>query len=103
LLANGPIGASIVSVTPPFGSSVFTVVVNTGSGDGTLALKLVDDNSINAVHRRLGGAAIGDGNFTGESYAIQKSAPQGANKVVGTRVGTDYTFQVSDFGFSDPN
>jgi hypothetical protein len=49
--------------------------VNTGSGDGTIRLDVMDDDSIkDAAGNPLGGVNIGDGNFTtGESYTITKT------------------------------
>jgi hypothetical protein len=46
--------------------------VGTGSGDGTIRLDLLDDNSIvDSSSNPLGGAAAGDGNFTsGEVYTV---------------------------------
>jgi hypothetical protein len=66
-------GASIISVSGS--GSVYTVTVNTGSGNGTIRLGVVDDNSIiDAASMSLGGAAIGDGNFTtGETYTINRN------------------------------
>ncbi|MBI5944441.1 MAG: hypothetical protein HY864_08740, partial [Chloroflexi bacterium] len=50
---------------------------NTGSGDGTIRLNVVDNNSIaDATGNLLGGDAMGDGNFTtGEAYTISKKIP----------------------------
>lgn len=70
-------GASISGVTGS-GSS-YTVTVKTGSGSGTLGLDLVDNDSIidaASVHNRLGGTGVGNGNFTGEIYTIDKSTPR---------------------------
>src|SRR5207302_899213 len=53
--------------------------VNTGSGDGTVGLNLVDDDSIqDGASNKLGGtgtSGAGDGSFTGQVYAIDKTAP----------------------------
>ncbi|MBI5945198.1 MAG: metallophosphoesterase [Chloroflexi bacterium] len=66
-------GASISGVDSfdPF----YVVSVNTGNGDGTLRLDLIDDDSI--VHgNSLGGAGLGNGNFvSGEIYTIDKTPP----------------------------
>ncbi len=72
--APGISGASITSVTPS-SDSTFTVNVNTGSGDGTLRLDIMDDDSIlDASGNPLGGVGAGNGNFTnGDSYTIEKS------------------------------
>ncbi|MBI5963832.1 MAG: S-layer homology domain-containing protein [Chloroflexi bacterium] len=70
-------GVSGAAVSGVSGSgSIYTVTVNTGSGDGTIRLDVVDDNSIvDAASNQLGGVALGDGNFiTGEVYTINKSS-----------------------------
>ena len=56
---------------------IYTVVVNTGSGNGTIRLDVVDNNSIvDAASNPLGGAGIGDGDFiSGEIYTIKPFVP----------------------------
>ncbi len=52
------------------------MTVSTGSGDGTLGLNLVDDDSItDGVGNKLGGTGTGNGNFTGQVYTIDKTPP----------------------------
>ena len=65
------------SVSQPSGSgSSYTIEVTGYSGDGTLGLNLVDDNSIvDASSNPLGGAGSGDGNFTGSVYDIDRVPP----------------------------
>jgi hypothetical protein len=74
-LTNGPgiTGAFVTGVTPISGTT-YTVSVNTGLGNGTIRLDVVDDNSIvDAASNPLGGAAVGDGDFTtGQMYDIEK-------------------------------
>jgi len=72
LSTTGLAGTSITSVTGS--GSAYTVTINTGSGNGTIRLDVVDDNSIvDSVSNPLGGAAMGDGNFTtGQAYTINK-------------------------------
>lgn len=72
----GIAGASIATVTP-VSETTYTVGVNTGSGNGTLRLDLVDDDSIvDAAGNPLGAAGAGNGNFnTGEVYTIEKGLP----------------------------
>jgi hypothetical protein len=69
-------GASITAIN---GSGyLYTVTVNTGNGDGTLRLDILDNDSIfDVAVQPLGGSGPGNGNFnTGEEYTIQKiSAP----------------------------
>jgi hypothetical protein len=62
-------------------AAVYTVSVNTGSGDGTLRLDLTDNGTIFDVlySYPLGGPGAGNGSFTaGEVYTIDKTAPQTA-------------------------
>ncbi len=73
LTTTGVTGAAITGVT---GSGpTYTVSVNTGNGNGTIRLDVVDDNSILDISSNpLGGLAVGDGNFTtGEFYTISKT------------------------------
>ncbi len=68
-------GVSGAAVSGLSGSgSVYTVTVNTGTGNGTIRLDVVDNNSIvDTASNPLGGADVGDGNFTGgEIYTITK-------------------------------
>jgi hypothetical protein len=72
----GVTGASIAGITAESGAS-YIVQVNTGSGNGTIQLYVVDDDSIrDSVGQPLGGAGTGNGNFlNGEIYTINKPAP----------------------------
>ncbi|HKS26160.1 MAG TPA: lamin tail domain-containing protein [Thermoanaerobaculia bacterium] len=73
LATSGVTGASISGVT---GSGPYTVTVNTGSGDGTVGLNFVDDDSVvDSVGNPVGGTGAGNGNFTGQVYTIDKTAP----------------------------
>jgi hypothetical protein len=73
--ASGITGASIADVTGS--GETFYITVDTGSGDGTLRLVLLDDDSIvNASVVPLGGPGVGNGDYTmGEAYDIDKTAP----------------------------
>jgi hypothetical protein len=78
LVTTGDVtGTSIASVSPTGGfEDTYTVTVNTGSGNGTLGLNLGDDDSINdAATNVLRGPSGASGNFTGETYTIDKSGP----------------------------
>ena len=59
------------------GPIVYTITVNTGSGDGTLRLDAIDDDTIlDLASNPLGGIGLGNGDFTtGETYDIDKTAP----------------------------
>jgi Zn-dependent metalloprotease len=75
LTAGGLTGVSIAGVSGS--GSVYTVSVNTGTGDGTIRLDVGDNDSIrDSAGAPLGGPGAGNGNFTtGEVYAIDKTAP----------------------------
>jgi hypothetical protein len=75
-LAKTGLGAS-PSITAVSGSGAsYTVTASTGSGSGTLGLNLVDNDSIkDSVGSPLGGSGPGNGNFTGQVYAIDRTAP----------------------------
>lgn len=73
-IGSGITGASITNVTPVSGT-VYTVDVNTGSGNGTIRLDVIDDDSIiNSTSQSLGGTGAGNGTFTtGAIYTITKT------------------------------
>ena len=74
LATTGVTGATITSVSG--NGSQYTVTANTGTGNGTLGLNLVDNDTIvDPSANRLGGTGLGNGNFTGQSYTIDKAAP----------------------------
>jgi hypothetical protein len=73
LSTTGVAGASIAGVTGS--GTTYTVTVNTGSGDGTIRLDLVDDDTITSGVP-LGGAGAGNGSFSaGQSYTVDRTAP----------------------------
>jgi Zn-dependent metalloprotease len=73
LSTSGVLGAAVSGVSGT-GSS-YTVTVNTGYGSGTIRLDVADNDSIlSAFSVPLGGAGVGNGNFTtGEAYTISKA------------------------------
>jgi CSLREA domain-containing protein len=75
LTTTGVAGASVSSVSGS--GSTRSVIVNTGTGSGTIRLDLIDDDSIvDVVNKPLGGPGAGNGNFTsGQVYTIDKTAP----------------------------
>ena len=79
-------GLSGATVTGVSGSNnTRTVTANTGSGNGTLGLNLVDDDSItDGVGNPLGGAGAGNGNFVGQVFTIDKTAPSSTIDFPGT-------------------
>jgi len=90
LTTSGVTGATITNVT---GSGrTHTVTVHTGSGNGTIRLDVVDDDSIlDGSNNPLGGIGAANGDFTsGEVYTILKNVPY-ANvqvRIAGNNVGT---------------
>lgn len=75
LETTGITGASVNSVSGA--GANYLVSVNTGSGNGTLRLDLADNDAFtDTVGNKLGGDGAGNGNFTGEVFAIDKSIPK---------------------------
>lgn len=73
LVGAGASGAAITVVSGA--DDTYTVTTSTGA-DGSLGLNLVDNDSIvDGVGNKLGGAGAGNGNFTGETYTIDRTAP----------------------------
>jgi trimeric autotransporter adhesin len=72
----GVSGGSISSVTGS-GSGPYTVTAGGVSGNGTLGLNLVDNNSIgDGASNPLGGSGGGaNGDFTGQVYTVDQTAP----------------------------
>lgn len=69
LTTNGPTGVAITDIVGA--GNLYTVTVSTGTGDGTLRLDLLDDDTIhNSYGLPLGGAGMNNGSFTGEVYRI---------------------------------
>jgi hypothetical protein len=70
LTTTGITGASITTVSGS--GNTYTVTVDTGSGDGTIRLDVVDNDSIeDGAGNPLGGSGAGNGNFnSGEVYTI---------------------------------
>ncbi len=76
LTSTGINGASIVGIGIESNAS-YIVQVNTGEGNGTLQLHLLDNDNIrDLIGQPLGGMGSGNGNFLGgEIYEISKPAP----------------------------
>ena len=74
LATSGITGASITTVTGS--GTTYNVTVNTGVGDGTIRLDVVDNDSIKNIQNiPLGGVGIGNGNFVGGQYYTIDKAP----------------------------
>ena len=78
--ALAKVGLATAALTGVTGSgAVYTVSSSTGSGDGTLGLNLVDNDSVaDAAGNKLGGTGIGNGNFTGQVFTLDRSGPVNA-------------------------
>ena len=66
------------SVTGVSGSNAtYTVTADTGTGEGTIRLDVVDDDSIaDGVGKALGGTGVGNGDFTtGQIFVIDRTGP----------------------------
>jgi DNA/RNA endonuclease G (NUC1) len=68
-------GASVSSVTGS--GATYSVTVASGSGEGTIRLDVVDNDSIvNGTSVPLGGVGAANGNYTsGQAYTIDRTAP----------------------------
>lgn len=66
-------GAAVTGVSG--GNHTYTVSVNTGTGEGTLQLNLVDDDSVisSCGDQPLGGSGEGNGDFSGQSCIIDRT------------------------------
>jgi hypothetical protein len=73
---NTIMGTSVKSVTPIDGKT-YTVQVEDQTGEGTVRLDLIDDDSItDAAGNKLGGDGPGNGDFTtGDVYTIDRTDP----------------------------
>ena len=75
LTPTGINGASLINVSGS--GAAYIVSVNTGLGDGTLHLDLIDNDGItNNYGNSLSGIGAGNGNYIhGETYTIDKTTP----------------------------
>jgi hypothetical protein len=83
-------GLSATSISGVSGSGTsYTVIAGTGTGDGTLGVKLVDDDTIkDAAGNRLGGTGAGNGDFGGPSYTLDRTPPGNAPVITAGPSGT---------------
>jgi hypothetical protein len=88
LTVTGITGASISAVSGT--GTTYKVTVSTGTGNGTLRLNVIDDDTIlDAVGNKLGGKGADNGNYTtGQTYTIEKTVPKVVSIV---RVNPSYT------------
>ena len=75
LASTGLGGTPTISNVSGSGAN-YTVTASTGTSDGTLGLNLSDNDSIkDGANNLLGGTGLGNGNFTGEVYTIDRTGP----------------------------
>ena len=95
--------ASITSVTGSDASYILTA--GPGTGNGTIRVDLVDDDSIrDLATNRLGGTGAGNGSFQGQTYTIDTTpppAPQLTQMPTDPAPSGDSTFAWTDA--EDPN
>lgn len=90
LAQTGLSGAVITSVTGS-GTS-WVVIASTGTGNGTLGLNLIDNDTIvDRASNPLGGTGTGNGNLTGEVYTINKISSFDAVETGAARATPIYT------------
>jgi hypothetical protein len=96
---SGVSGATVGTVSG--GGNVYTVTVNTGSGDGTVGLNLIDNDTIrDSDLNPLGGTGTGNGSFTtGQVFTIDKTAPAVTQVLV--HWGTSQVFDVTTLPLVD--
>jgi probable HAF family extracellular repeat protein len=74
LTTTGPITGVSISAFTPVSGNFFLIHVNTGTGDGTIRLNLVDNDSIiDAAGNPLGGTGVAT--IPGPTYFIDKTGP----------------------------
>ena len=74
LVTTGTVAGAAITTVSGSGNQ-YTVTANTGTGNGTLGLNLVDNDTIlDTSANPLGGPGV-NGNFTGQSYTIDKTQP----------------------------
>ncbi|MGB6168579.1 MAG: lamin tail domain-containing protein, partial [Geitlerinemataceae cyanobacterium] len=96
LVTSGISAANITNVTGT--DDTYTVEVDTGTGDGSIQLNLVDNDSItNGLMVPLGGMGVNTGDATGERYDFDRTLPAATAEFVDIIVagGTSYPLTVT--------
>ena len=106
LAKTGTVGATLIQVTPVSGSgSAYTVTVSGVTGNGTLGLNLVDNDSItNSTNVPLGGPGQGNGNLTGQVETLDHVSPfvKSINRTTPASATTNATSVSFTAMFSEP-
>lgn len=92
-------GISAANITNVTGTDdTYIVVVDTGTGNGTLQLNLIDDDSItNALKVPLGGMGVNNGDAIGERYDFDRALPNATTQLTDITVagGTVYPVTIT--------
>lgn len=106
LLTNGVTGASITNVVADATGAGYVVSVNAGSGQGTLGLQLIDNDSIvgtSASAIPLGGFGVGNGNSAPSALYTRDTVAPTVVSVIPSTVGpTSATSVDFTITFSEP-
>lgn len=91
------VGISAVKITNVTGTDeTYIVVVDTGTGDGTIQLNLIDDDSItNALNVPLGGMGVNNGDATGERYDFDRTLPNATTQLTDIAVAGGKLYPVT--------
>lgn len=88
LVKTGVSGGSSTVTVSGSGATYTASIASTGTGDGTIGLNVVDDDSIvDVVGNKLGGMGGGNGAFVGQAFAIDKTGPANAPTVTSGPMG----------------
>jgi CSLREA domain-containing protein len=100
LTVSGVSGAAVSSISGS--DATYTATIDTGNGDGTLRLDVVDDDTIlDSFGQPLGGPGVGNGDGTdGEVYTIDKTPPE--TSLISTPINPSNQADAS-FSFSSPD
>ena len=103
LVATGSVGSTLTQVTGS--GSVYTVTVSGLTGNGTLGLNLIDNDSIkNLTNVPLGGVGSGNANFTGQVETLDHVFPfvQSINRTTPASATTSANTVSYSATFSEP-
>jgi len=104
LVKTGTIGATLMQVVP-VSSTVYTVTVSGITGNGTLGLNLVDNDSIkNSSDLPLGDPGLNNGNFSGPITTLDHASPwvQSIDRAIPADANTNASTVTFTATFSEP-
>ena len=91
-IANTGLGGTPAITSVTGSNTTYTVTASSGTGSGTLGINLVDNGSIvDAYNQPLGDSSGGpNGNFTGQTYTVDRTAPTNSLSLVSQSGGGSY-------------